>query len=284
MRIRAFNVLELVRKAAVWAISLLVGTLFALWLAAYSAERHWFDHPSTQLAAAMNFAAMVLASPWFHWIGGGIFGFGLGIWIDDLLRRFAAKSPPVPVPPPIEFGFLDYQVDMQDAFRNLNSLLLKFADRTRWIGDEVEKVTSAIVRITKGKETSTRARELKREADKAARQLNRYKQYIEEPCAQFNKGVNRLVAAIEWSLTNRPEKLSQAQIDTLKEAKKPMTFARENVASFISTLKGIKGTSATLNRAIDNACPILDQIATDVERIERLIDAIINSQATMTGS
>lgn len=78
--------------AALGLATFIVGTLATLWIAAYSEEHHWFAHPSDQLAAVMSFLAAVLGNAWFHWIGGAVFGFAVGVWLDAFLRKKAANE------------------------------------------------------------------------------------------------------------------------------------------------------------------------------------------------
>ena len=61
-------------------------------------ERHWYEHPSQQVAALLAFFASLSANPWFHWFGGAIVGFAIGVRMDALLRRreegaVSAKAP-----------------------------------------------------------------------------------------------------------------------------------------------------------------------------------------------
>jgi hypothetical protein len=88
------------RKIRKIAIGLVVLVLLPLtleipghWLIAWAEERGWFRRPSERLDAAMTYLSVITASPWFTWIGGGILGFAVSVWLDALLkRRYEGKS------------------------------------------------------------------------------------------------------------------------------------------------------------------------------------------------
>ena len=283
MRINYGRLLSRTRQGAAWAGGFVATTIVGGFILKLCEDTDWYKHAWKTVAAMIAIVNAIFGSAWFHWIGGAILGFGIGIWIDDLLRRLAAKHPQSPIEMP-ELGFLDYTVDMQDAFKHLNKIMLDFAARTKWIGAEIAKRTEALSAVAGRPDSPKKSRQLKYEADKGAAKLDQYRRYIEKPSAQLNDVVNRVVAAIEWSVTNRPEKLTQEQIDSLIAGKVPMTFAREGVLAFTTTLRGSRGASAKLNRSIDAVCPKLDQVKNDLERLEHAADAIINSQASASKS
>lgn len=87
MRLNPSTILLWLRRGAFALGGLFLTTLFGLWLAAVADQNKWFENPNAQLEAAMNFASGILASEWFHWLGGAILGFGGGVWLDTFLRR-----------------------------------------------------------------------------------------------------------------------------------------------------------------------------------------------------
>lgn len=50
-------------------------------------ERGFYDHPSETVEQVSAVAAAIVASSWFHWIGGLIVGAAVGLWADTLMRR-----------------------------------------------------------------------------------------------------------------------------------------------------------------------------------------------------
>jgi hypothetical protein len=283
VRIDYAKTLHWVRRAALGAAAFILATVIGGFILKLCEGASWYTRPWHTVAIVVTVLSTLLESTWFHWIGGLIIGFGLGIWLDDLLRRLAERSATLPVPAvrPPEFGFLDYQVDSHDAFKNMNQGLIDLGNRTEWVGGEINKRTATLSRIrsTLQDGSSKQAREMRRQADKTAKILDQYRRYIETPAKKLNGAVNRIVAAIEWSLRNRPEHLSESQIDGLHTVKGQVDVARGHLIGFVSVLRLTKGTSATLNVAIDNTVCVLERIMDDVERVGRVVDAVIISQA-----
>jgi len=92
MQIKASDILVRLRKWTLAAASFVVATVATLWIAALADEKKWFTHPSAQLVMGMNIVAEILNSPWLHWIGGGIVGLCIGIWLDSFLRKRVADG------------------------------------------------------------------------------------------------------------------------------------------------------------------------------------------------
>jgi hypothetical protein len=60
---------------------LITGEIVAHWFIVLGEEKGWYEHPSRNVDAIMMWISVIVASPWFHRIGGGIIGFALGVWV-----------------------------------------------------------------------------------------------------------------------------------------------------------------------------------------------------------
>jgi hypothetical protein len=82
---------KLLRTAAAWLASAVVAVSILAPIGQFfislADERGLYQHPSARVAAMINALAIVVGSPWFHWIGGGIVGFAIGVWVDGTLKR-----------------------------------------------------------------------------------------------------------------------------------------------------------------------------------------------------
>lgn len=50
-------------------------------------ERGLYAHPSASVSVMTDWLVPLTASPWFHWIGGGVVGFTIGVRLDALFKR-----------------------------------------------------------------------------------------------------------------------------------------------------------------------------------------------------
>jgi hypothetical protein len=50
-------------------------------------EYGWYQNPSAKVRTVIAFFAAIASSPWFHWAGGIIIGFAVGVWLDATLKR-----------------------------------------------------------------------------------------------------------------------------------------------------------------------------------------------------
>jgi hypothetical protein len=53
-------------------------------------EHGLYDHPSEKVVEAVTVLSAIVYSTWFHWIGGAVFGFSAGVWIDTVLKQTRA--------------------------------------------------------------------------------------------------------------------------------------------------------------------------------------------------
>jgi hypothetical protein len=74
---------EHLRKAANWVWSPIVAPLLILRLD----KSGFLEHSGEWGAAMVAWLSAVAASPWFHWIGGGVIGFSIGVWLDAVLTN-----------------------------------------------------------------------------------------------------------------------------------------------------------------------------------------------------
>lgn len=65
----------------------------------------YFTDPNATVASVIAFLVWVAASPWFHWIGGGMIGFAAGVWLDYLSRRKRPSHTPEEAAPAEEGPF-----------------------------------------------------------------------------------------------------------------------------------------------------------------------------------
>jgi hypothetical protein len=61
----------------------MVGQFFISW----AEEKGWYARPAEKMDVMMGWVSALVASSWFHWIGGIIIGFAVGVWIDATLKR-----------------------------------------------------------------------------------------------------------------------------------------------------------------------------------------------------
>lgn len=79
---------KLVRKGAIWLAGVVVLPPVGQFFLSLADERGIYQHPGARVAAMTGVLAIVVSSPWFHWIGGGIVGFAAGAWLDGTLKRW----------------------------------------------------------------------------------------------------------------------------------------------------------------------------------------------------
>jgi len=80
------------RKWAIGGAIFVVSTVAGGFILALCDDAGWFKKPWEKVAALIALAHWLTGNPWVHWIGGGIIGFAIGVWLDDVLRRSAAKG------------------------------------------------------------------------------------------------------------------------------------------------------------------------------------------------
>ena len=52
------------------------------------AEEHgWYQNPGAKLNVVVACFAAIASSASFHWAGGAIIGFAIGVWLDAILKR-----------------------------------------------------------------------------------------------------------------------------------------------------------------------------------------------------
>jgi hypothetical protein len=59
-------------------------------------EWGWYQHPSAKVAAVLMWLATLTGHAWFHWSGGAIVGFAVGVWLDALMKRRDDTEIPAP--------------------------------------------------------------------------------------------------------------------------------------------------------------------------------------------
>ena len=86
----------LIQKLALWAASFVVAVAASApvgqFFIALADERGWYQNPSSRLAGMMEIVAAIANNSWFHWIGGAIVGFSMGVYFDYLLKKREALS------------------------------------------------------------------------------------------------------------------------------------------------------------------------------------------------
>lgn len=96
MRLRRTLIQKVALSAASFVVAVAASAPVGQFFIALADERGWYQNPSSRLAAMMDIVATVASSSWFHWIGGTIVGFSIGVWLDFLLKRkdvFSTATP-----------------------------------------------------------------------------------------------------------------------------------------------------------------------------------------------
>jgi hypothetical protein len=83
-----------IKTVALW----LAGTVFTVLLVApvgqffisLAEEWGWYQHPNAKVATVVAWFTAFAGHSWFHWIGGSIIGFAIGVWLDTLFKRQSA--------------------------------------------------------------------------------------------------------------------------------------------------------------------------------------------------
>jgi hypothetical protein len=99
--------------AATTVLVVAVYPVISEFLVELAREWGWYDRPRQRVAEVSACLVALAASPWFHWIGGGVVGFAAGAWLDVLLRRRQG-----PIKPRFSTGL--YVGNMQVDAQHLN--------------------------------------------------------------------------------------------------------------------------------------------------------------------
>lgn len=237
----------------------------------------WYEHPWATVARVISFVHWFLGNTYVHWLGGAVIGFALGIWADDRLRWLAANSPPRAVPQR-EKGFLDYQLDLHNASKDVGEILVDISKRTAWISHNIEKNTSEIQKIAaqfSDGDTNALARKAFDVARKIARKFDKYCAHVSATGNKFTASITTMVTAVEWMFTNQPGWKNEKTLSQISNLRLAVGAAQKNIGDFIDGLRGMRGVSAELTAAIDHAVFLLMEFRTNMGRVETLCRSII---------
>jgi hypothetical protein len=284
IRINYTRVLGWVRGVAISLAGTILLTLATLWLTAFSDEQKWFAHPHAQFVAAMNFVAAIVASAWFHWVGGAIIGFAIGIWLDDLLRRLAARpQPTIEQRKAPEKGFLDHQADLNKSVSAMNSIMESMSKRTISLGNTIGERTTELSLVNskvKGVMTPEQLARTQSITTKTARILDNYCDKLRKGTDEFGGACDTLVVASN-NIFNvdvvRLDKDSKSQVERLHEI---LSMAKNNVIGFRDAIRTSYGASAVLNEAINRSTSLLDKYINGLSSVQCFLEEVLEKIKT----
>jgi hypothetical protein len=76
-----------IRRAALWVAGFPISAVAAEFCVAVATELGWFSNALQKVTDVTGFLSLLVASPWFHWVGGVAMGFAAGVWFDAFLRK-----------------------------------------------------------------------------------------------------------------------------------------------------------------------------------------------------
>jgi hypothetical protein len=287
MRINYTRALVWVRRAALAFAGFVVTTIVGGFILQLCEGADWYKHPWDTVARLIDFVHWFLGNSIVHWIGGAAVGFALGIWIDDLLRRLAAKAPPSPVTVvKLEKGFLDYQNDLFEAGKEMSANLANATKQTEWIGKEIEKQTAKLNKLNAKANDAVPERKVKRALNLAGDIAHRFDLFsgkITESNKTFGTIANKMTESIQWLHDNQPlawqDKPSREAIAALRDSCK---IAKDQMNGFVAGMRGSRGVSATLNGSIDQAASVMEKYIATISNLEDFCIHLLQSPSQVS--
>lgn len=279
MQINYSKALGWIRWASAGLVTFTVVTVAGGFVLQLCAVAPWYEHAWDTVARITAIVLGIVGSAWFHWIGGLSVGFAVGIWLDDLLRRLVSRQNPIIERPKSEKGFLDYQLDVATSMVGMMKLMTKITDRTNWIGDRIRGQTEKNKRLLAS--INARGEPLKSDLVRAHNISSGAAKYYDKYCSDVAESEKRLgeiahtmMVAIKW-LYNNPQWRTETAFAELTTFKNQVSGAKVGIDGFADSVKGLWGTSATLNESIGRTVGMLKSLSTTIGFIDGFCTTIL---------
>ena len=191
----------------------------------------------TTVAMMLAVIQWFIGNPVIHWAACASIGFAGGIWLDDLLRRLAARFNRMPVARIAEKDFLDYE-------SNCITLPLRWIDcycasgrEDKWAGDKMEKqvvkrkeISSSVGANGLAPETALRIQVI---ADITALIFEKYAADIGVANKKLYSLVSVVTIATEWKIKNQSPSKTAASTDYLDDLRTHCLRVRKEIIEFI---------------------------------------------------
>jgi hypothetical protein len=252
MQIDYGKMLTLLRKWALAFAGFIFVTVASGFILQLCAEADWYKDAWKTVHVMTALITGLLASTWFHWLGGMGVGFALGIWIDDRLRWLDQHSVKVPKP---EKGVLDYRVDLEESGGKFSKLMERVSADIEDIGNKTAKHGAAIIELTQRASrysTIHYARRSKAVAGYYARDIASFSKRMAASNAKLESQADLMIAAIKWISQHHVAWVDE-NINDIRGLQDGAIQAREGMIAIIEAMKGSVGHTSELNAAIEKA-------------------------------
>jgi len=259
-----------VRRAAIGLALFFVTTIGGGFVLQLCADADWYKHPWATVATLLVMIQWFIGNSVVHWAACATVGFAIGIWLDDLLRRLAAKPKSPPQKAAADKGFLDHEIELHEAIVGLDKLLLRVGHKTEWVSRKMEKQVLQLQKFVAPVGTSGLTPKITLQiqtiADKSAAIFEKFTSEIVAATQNSHYLVSTIIVATEWKIANQEKSRAAASIDYLK--------LRSGTVEFIDSLP--RGVSSNLNGAVQRTT---DQLVQFIGIINVLVDFCTSSLA-----
>lgn len=267
-----------VRAAAAAFASAVVGILVLTpigeFVVAYLQEKGFYEHPSATVARLIGFFAAVVSSNWFPWVAGASVGFLIGIWFDHLLRLRATRVLPVAtIAPPMQKGFFDYKVDMEEMVGQMTAITKRITKYQGWITSEIQKATARLQRLQRSGASS--AKEARRITNALASKQDQFTSRVERCYAEYRVASETLVTAIHWLSSQQGWRMI-GPYEVLTAWRDAFRANRIAGHDFVDAMRGNREMSASLTAAIDRSITAVEGHLANMERVEESLTRLLD--------